>query len=766
MIHHAARVCRVALPILLFSSVSFAGGSDKTHHDHHGDHVEEIVVSAPFGKTAAETALPITVLAGEALLEEVANTLGDTLKEEIGINSSSFGPSVGHPIIRGHTGNRVGILQNGIGTTDVSNQSQDHAEGVEVSLANRVEIIRGPASLLYGSGAIGGVVNVIDGRIPEVVPEKPSVMFEQTYNDNGSENRSVFRVDAGSGNFAFHLEGFRRDNDNIEIPGFAIDELAVEAQEELLHDAHGHEEDEHEGEEHGHEEDDHDHEEDEVENTFGFVGNSDSESDGGSIGFSFVTDRGFIGFSASRLDNDYGLPPGSHSHGHEEDHDEEHEGEEHEGEEEGEGHDEMAEDGHDEDEHGHGEEEVEFVRLDMEKTRYDLRAGLTFDDSWIESLNASFAYTDYSHNEIEFFEDGEAEVGTRFDNEGYEGRVTMQRRSSGLWSGVYGFQFTDNEFSAVGEESFIPKSDISNMGIFGFEQYQGDQFVVELGARFDSNDVETGRCESSETEFSASGSVLYELDDRSNFFVGLTRASRTPSVEELFANVDNTACGRPADDEELVLHAATNLLEIGNPNLSPETSNNFELGYRVFSGRVTGEISVYMNQIDDYIYLNVDGEEFEEQLIGEYVAGDAEFRGVEARLNMSLYESDNLRVNWSLFGDSVNAEFDAGGNIPRIPPSKIGTELEFFGDAWTFHVHAFNVSDQDDAGDFELTTDGYDLVSIYADYHWNLGNAGELKLFLRGDDLLDEEIRNHASLLKNYAPEPGRSYRVGLRFQY
>ena len=762
------------LPLIFYltSSGSYADPSAADiHGEAHDKYLEEIVVSGPFRAKASDTLQPVNVLAGESLLEDVANSLGETLKEEIGINNASFGPGVGHPIIRGHTGNRIGVMQNGVGTTDVANQSPDHAEGVEVSLANRIEIIRGPASLLYGSGAIGGVVNVIDGRIPEVVPEKPNVMFEQTYSDNNSESRSLFRIDAGKGNFALHLEGFNRSSRDVEIPGLAIDTAAVEALEALQHAHEGEDHDDHEGDDHDdHESDDHgDHEgddhDDEVENTLGFIGNSDSEATSGSIGFSFVNDRGFLGASVTQLTNRYGLPPGSHTHAHGDQHGMDHDEADHDD-------DDHEEERHDDDDHGDGEhgedhgEEVEFVRLDIEKTRYDLRGGLNFAQGWAESIKASFSYTDYTHDEVEYFEDGSSIVGTTYHNEGSEGRISLRRRTQGAWSGTYGLQFAKSQFSAIGEEAFIPQSDINNLGVFAFERYQTDRFNIELGLRLDNNKVETGSCERSETEFSASGSFLYDLNDTSNAFIGLTRASRTPSVEELFANVDNQNCARTADDEALVLHAATNLLEIGNPDLAPETSSNFEFGYRLYAERVTGEISLYTNQIDNYIYLNVDGSEFEEQLFGQYEARDATFNGAEARVIFNVFASDKLSVNWSLTGDLVNAEFDAGGKIPRIPAAKIGSKLELFGDQWAVHAHAFRVNRQDKTGEFEFKTDGYNLVSVYADYHWDINTNGELKLFFRGDNLLDEEIRNHASLLKNFAPEAGRSFKIGLRYRH
>ena len=401
----------------------------------------------------------------------------------------------------------------------------------------------------------------------------------------------------------------------------------------------------------------------------------------------------------------------------------------------------------------------------MDKVRYDLRGGLKFGSGFIESVDAAFAFTDYTHDEVEFFSNGETEVGTTFDNEGYEGRVVAHHRGNDNWSGLFGIQLTNNDFVAAGEEGFIPESDIQNLGLFAFERYQTASFNIELGLRYDTNQVESGQCESDENAFSASGSILYDVNESSNVFFGMTNAVRTPSVEELFANIDNTTCGRPADDEALVLHAATNLLEIGNPNLKPERAQNFELGYRYHTGPITGEINAYANNIDDYIFLNVTGAEFEEQLLGEFTARDTKFRGLEARLSFDIYQSEQFGISGSVFGDQVRAKFDAGGNVPLIPASKVGAEIEFYGDQWTVHLRANNVFEQDNVGDFELPTDEYTLFSLYADYHWNMGNEGELKLFLRADNLSDEEVRNHASRLKNFAPEPGRTVKVGLRYR-
>jgi len=713
--------------------------------DNHGENTpEEIIVSTPFAQTAAETALPVSSLSGEELREKLGNSLGETLRNEIGISSSSFGTGVGHPVIRGQSGNRVSVLSNGVGVTDASNQSPDHAEGIEAALADRIEVVRGPATLLYGSGAVGGVVNVIDQRIPDQLVESPQFFVEQSHNTVNNENKTVVRLDLASDQLAFHFDAFSRDNDNVEIPGFAVDEHAIEEFEELLH---GHEDEHHD------DDDDHDDDhEEEFENTNGFISNSGGESDGGSVGFSWVGDRGFIGFSVSGLDNNYGLPAGTHSHGHDE-HEEDHEEEEHE-----------DDDGH-EDEHEHGD--VEFVRIDMEKTRYDFKGRFDFEGGLFSSLDFAIGLTDYEHSEVEYFEDGDIEVGTQFSNEGVEGRLTLNHAHSESRSGVWGLQFTDTDFSAVGEEAFIPLSNVRNIGVFGVERFSQGDFTGEFGLRYEWADTDAGaRCDSSNNVLSLSASGLYSVSDSSNLHVGLSRSQRTPTVEELYSNVDAATCATYADNEDLTLHAATNLLEIGNANLSEETANNIEFGFRQFAGPLTGQFSIYHNSIDDYVYLDINGDEFEEQLFARYVADDATFFGLEGEVSFSLFERDSNGLEMTMFGDLVRAEFDSGAHVPRIPAAKYGSELRYYGEDWSVHLHVTRVEQQSRAGATELATPGYTLLSLYGDYHWSFAGGQELKLFARGDNLLDEEVRNHTSLLKNFSPEPGRGFTLGLRFDY
>jgi len=726
-----------------------------------GDQITEIVVTSPFQETAAETAMPVGVLAGDVLREHIGNSLGDTLKNEIGVASASFGTGVGLPVIRGQSANRVKVLSNGVGVTDVSNASPDHANAVNVALAERLEVIRGPSTLLYGSSAIGGVVNVIDNRIPERLPEKTGFIVQQMHNTVSSQDETLIHVDGAVGNVAFHFDTYLSRNDNVEIGGYAIDEGAVEALEELFHERfeEEHHDDDHDDHDHDHDEHGHDEHEEEVENTFGFIGNSDGESSGGSFGLSFVGENGFFGVSVNEVEKNYGLPLGVHAHAHgEEEHEDEHdEHEEHE-----DGHHDEDEHG---DEHGHGEE-VEFVRLDMEKSRYDFKGEYRFDGGFIESVRVTAGITDYVHDEIEFFEDGDSHVGTRFSNEGNEGRLTLNHAQVGNWTGVWGMQFADTVFSATGEEAFIPRSDVNSIGVFAVERYSAGNWTGEVGIHLEDSTVDpNGRCEFSANATSVSGMVLYDVGNDANLLFGLARSQRTPAVEELYSNVSETTCAPQADFEDLVFHAGTNTFDIGNPLLDAETSNNLEFGYRRYGGGFTGEFNAYYNEIDDYIFLDLSGE-FEGQTIARYLQRDARFTGIEGKASFNVMEGEASSLSLGVFGDMVNAEFNSGGYVPRIPASKFGAEMRWQGEAWSVNLRATRVNEQEDVAELELPTDGYTLLSLSADYHFDLGGDSSLELFLRGDNLLDEEIRNHVSLLKNYAPEPGRSVMAGVRFEY
>ena len=240
--------------------------------------IEEVIVRA---HPLAEDGLsqPISIVGRDKLQRIVASSIGETLTSLPGVHSSSFGQAVGRPVIRGLGGPRVKTMEDRIDSLDVSVSSPDHLTTIEPFTADSIEVLKGPSTLLYGTGAIGGVVDVHTGRIPQGVPDQTALSIDARGADNGSRQSAAARMDTGSGAFAMHLDGFYREADEYEIPGFA-ESSALRQLEEA-------EEDE---SEEGHEE--------EAE-AFGELPGSQLRIKGGALGMSWVGERGFVGVAVS-----------------------------------------------------------------------------------------------------------------------------------------------------------------------------------------------------------------------------------------------------------------------------------------------------------------------------------------------------------------------------------------------------------------------------------------------------------------------------------
>ena len=342
----------------------------------------------------SETALPVTVLAGDELHGAARATIGETLANQPGISNASFGPAVGQTVIRGQQGRRVMNMNNSIANADASGNSADHSVAVEAILADAIEVLRGPSTLLYGGGAIGGVVNVIDNRIPRNLPESPLFVIESRHDTAADQTSTIGRLEFATGNLAWHLDGLRRDWNNLDIPGLAI------APEYL---------------------------DDEAESTTGHISNTAGNSEAATAGVSWLFDSGFLGVAINRMENNYGLPPGVHGLEEEEE----------------------------------AEEMDERVFIDMERTRYDLTGEWRNLTPWLEHVDYRLTMSDYQHIELEG-----AEFGTRFSNDAWQQRLQLTHTEIGNWHGVLGLQSSDEEFGAVGDESFIPVTDIASRGLF------------------------------------------------------------------------------------------------------------------------------------------------------------------------------------------------------------------------------------------------------------------------------------------------------------
>lgn len=746
----------------LSAAVSMAAGLPMAvlaQHELEQHTIEEVFVTGEMAKTAAETALPVTALGDEALRKALQGTLGETLDEQPGVHSAGFGPGVGLPVIRGQSGPRVAVLQNGLSSLDAAATSQDHAAGLDPLVVERIEIIRGPATLLYGNGAIGGVVNVIDNRIPEVLPETFTGAVEVRRETASAANSAAVKLEGAQGSFAWHLDGAFRDADDTRIPGYAMSS-------DVHPNAEKHDADEHGDEDQHTEASDADSVAEEVRNTYGFIDNSDTRRHSYALGGSWIGNRGFIGLAVSHLENEYGLPPGSHlheddheEHDHDHDHDHEHETEHDE-------HEEHSEDLHDESEHDAHAQHSD-VRIDLRQTRYEVKAAIDHSGPF-DRYTARMVFNDYEHTElltddIHPEEPAEAEHGdTRFTNRGLEGRFSGHYERSDNWDGMTGMQFSRSEFAVSGDEGFVPTTDIESLGIFAMESLEHENWIYEAGMRLQHiSFAPHGGCSQRDLSWSANAAAIWQFSESTNTSVSVSRSQRAAGVEERYSNVVSGECAL-ASEEEWKVHSPTGLIELGNPNLNEETSNNVELAVHRHLGDVHGQLSVFANKVDDYIFLlPVD----EHEDVARYQQEDAEFYGYEAEINWPLTISHSRTVEFTAFSDFVFAELSSGAYLPRTPPQRNGVEVALLEQDWTLGVRVTQVADADYLSADESSTEGYTLLDLSADYHLTWGTT-EFLIFARGTNMLDEEIRHHTSFAKNFAPEAGRGLTVGTRMSF
>lgn len=667
---------------------------------------EIIVTASPLERTVGETILNTSIISGEELQRRVENSIGETLRREPGVSSTFFGPGASRPVIRGLAGDRIRVLDAGIGSIDASATSPDHAVAVEPATAQKIEIVRGSSTLLYGSSAAGGVVNVFNGRIPSAVPEDGldgSVRVGTSTVDDGFETSGGFDAalgKIGGATVVFHGDGFYRDAEDYDIPGFA-ESARLRALEEA----------EEGPEEEGHEEE---------EEVFGTAENSAFETKGGSAGLSFVFDNGFFGVSATAIDTTYGIPGG---HGHEE------------GEEEGE----------------EEEEEEGGVTIDLEQRRLDVNGEVEGDFGLFQKAKLRLGYADYEHVEIE----PSGEVGTNFSNVGWEGRFELVSKTRNLFggelNGATGVQYRKRDFSAIGEEAFVPPTETDQFGLFALKELSTGPWRFELGGRYEhtSHEVQETGVERDFDGFSVSGGAGFQAND--NVFFGVTgfRTERAPATEELFSNGP---------------HLATNAFEIGDPDLNEEVARGVEATARFATERFSGSISGYYTSYKDFIFEAATGDEEDGLPVFQFFAEDAQFRGFEAQVTGELFRANMFDIHGDASVDYVRATTDTVGNdnLPRIPPLSGIVGLEARSKHVDLRAELEYAADQDDVTEFELPTDGYEVFNAFVTVRPFTGTPG-LALRLSANNLTDEDVRLHTSFLKDLAPLPGRNFRVSLQ---
>ena len=653
---------------------------------------EIIVTGSPLVRSVDEAITGVSVLTGEELSQRLAGTIGETLKSEPGVSSTFFGAGASRPIIRGQGGDRVRVLINGIGSIDASSASPDHAVAAEPAQAERIEVLRGASLLRYGSSGSGGIINVIDGRIPTKLPEDGidgAVRIGASSVDNGRE--AAGSVDFGAGNLVFHVDGTFRETDDYEIPGFAesAEFRALEEAEEG-------------GEEEGEEE----------EEAFGSLDNSQTKSTSITGGVSYVGERGFFGVAVHKFDSDYGIP-GGHEEGEEE---EEEEGEEEEGE--------------------------EQVTIDLDQTRLDLNAALEF-DGLIGKVQFFGGYADYEHTEFE----APGEVGTVFTNEGYEARLEAIQRENNGWAAAYGIQLRNRDFSAIGEEAFVPPTETDQIGIYTFQEIELGQFHLEGAARYENtqqeNSVTNQDVDFDLISLSAGGDV--HLTEAIRFGGTVFRTERAPTTEELFSDGP---------------HLATSQFEIGDATLSEETATGVEAALRYRQDGRYLTLNAFYTDYSDYIFETETGEVEDGLDVFQFVGEDATFRGFEVQGGADLAQFGSFTLKADALAEYVRAKTDSG-DLPRIPPLSVLTGIEADSERFNFRAELDYAAEQNKIEVFEIPTDDYALVNLFATWRAPAGTQ-DVRLSLSVLNLLDDDARQHTSFLKDTVPLPGRNVRFSI----
>jgi iron complex outermembrane receptor protein len=659
------------------------------------------VTGNPLGVGSDQMVVPISILSGRELSLKRENTLAETLNSIPGVSNSSFGPSVGRPMIRGMDSDRIKILQNGVNNLDASNLSFDHGVSIDPLIIEQIDVIRGPATLLYGGGAVGGVVNAIDHRIPKEKFEGITGRGEVRYGGANLEQSNAAVVDVGTGNFVMHFDAYNRDSKNLRIPGNAISNKLESTQVW-----------------------------DPAEGAGGYATyptnhgrkkllNSQSETRGGAVGASMIFDRGYAGVSYAKHQTKYGS---------------------------------VKEPG---------------ILLDMDTDRIDFTSEIRDLGSFFERAKFRAAYTDYLHHEM-----GGGEIHTTFKNKGIDGTFELAHAPLMGLKGILGAQFDNGKFDAIGHETFLPNSKTNSQSVYVYEELPLNQHKMTLGLRHGKHEVESkGGGEDaqfgnpSRKKFNTNNAAiggLYALNEQWSLTGNLSHNERAPSYFELFANG---------------VHTATGVYEEGQSNLKKEKSNGLDGQIRWKSGQDSLTFGAYFNKFSNFIGLlatdspGLAHNEEEEEITykkSTFSGIKAEFKGVELEGKATL--TDNLQLN--IRGDYVDAKDKTnGGYVPRISPLKLGAGLKYEFDRFGARLDVLHAFKQDRVatnynyqGGKELITDAYTNVSMMATY--KLPTQYNLEAFTRANNLLDEEIREHASFLKDIAPMGGRSIMFGLRGEF
>jgi len=646
---------------------------------------------APLEPVAAEDVSP----AGEPLLttaDFAAHTsaqLGNALADKPGIAASAFAPGASRPILRGLSGFRVGISENGLASGDVSALSDDHAVAIDPNAARRVEVLRGPASLWYGPAAIGGIVNASNTRIPEAPPPH-GVMAEAQGNlsrgDSGRNGSAI--LEAGAGTFVVHADAFQRVREDYRIPG-------------------------------------------------GRQANTGLESEGYALGGSYLFKEGFIGLAVASFDSSYFIP----------------------------GKEAAAEKNH----------------IDLVESKWMSKGEWRLDTMGVQAIRFAFGATDYRHDEVDGLGSA-AVIGSTFLNKQYQARIEAQLQpietGFGALRSAVGSQWSERRLSAAGEEGvLLPPALTQSLAVFLLEDLRlSERLRLEGAVRLEANSVE-----GTASRFSAS--VLPPPDDPIARASGRHFLPLSASVGVLYelplgfvARLIGQHVERAPDATELFYrgpHDATQTFEIGTPGLLVEAANTIELGFKRAKGDFRFDVSAYHTDFKNFIFKRFTGAKCDDdfascglggtgtldQII--FAQGNATFIGAELRAEQDI--GGIWQGVWGIDGqyDFVRATFGDGSFVPKMPPHRLGGGLYYRDANWSARLNLLHAFAQQEYAAFDTPTPAYNLLNAELSYTVKLTQQGEvvpeMTIGLRGENLLNDDIRYSTSFKKDEVLQPGTS---------
>jgi iron complex outermembrane receptor protein len=673
----------LALPAAL--ALAFSSGARAQSTEPVPARLDPVVVTGnPLG--SAEIAAPTSVLTGDALTLRRASSLGETLTGLPGVSSSYFGPNASRPVIRGLDGDRVRVLGNGGAALDAATLSFDHAVPIDPLVVDRIEVLRGPAALLYGGNAIGGVVNAMDNRIPRQAVKGVSGTAEVRAGGAERERGGAAVIEGGNDAIAWHVDAFGRDTEDVCVPDHVpvVDGTPLEPTDR--------------------------------------VRNSSSRAQGGAIGASVFFDRGQTGLSVDTYESNYGVV-------------------------------------------------VEpDVRIRMKRDHVAWSGEVRDLAGPLRKLQAQLNHTDYHHEEIE----GSGEIGTTFRTRGTELRLQAEHAPVGPVRGVVGVQAEDMDFSALGEEAFVPTTATRKLALFAVEEldWQGGTLQggarierVKVGSEGDADPADPRFGPAAERRFSlasASLSNVYRFDTAWSMTAALSHTERAPTAFELYANG---------------VHAATATYERGDPTLDTEKGTNLDVSVAWKDGpHRQVRLGAYTTRFSRYISLDASGNDIDviedgvTEQVPEYV-----FRAVRARLSGLELEGRTRLLDgvWTLDASGKidltrGKNLDSGEALPRVAPMRATVGLAVGSGGWTGRAEVEHAARQTRVPSTDRETPSHTLVNLALSRRFSQGASMDGLFFVKLTNLGDRLAYNASSIdtVRGLSPLPGRALKAGVRVSF